>query len=196
MIFKKYSNEFDRVYKQYNLFMKLTTLDHNKLIESSLDLNGSEKVLDIGGGTGLTAKHIANKVKEFVLIDKSDKMIKQNKLDIRTITGDFLEYNFENELFDIIILSDVVHHIKEQKKLFKKVYSLLKNSGIVLVHDFNINSKRVKLLEQFEKKLFGEVFFKTDLEMENLLVDNNFVIKEKKDKKFWYILTGNKKGKI
>ena len=194
MAFKKHKNEFDRVHKQYNLFMKLTKLNHNKEIKNLLDLKRNETLLDIGGGTGLLAKELSKNVKKYITIDKSKKMLEHHEIkeNIQIIEADFFDYKFEEEFFDIIILSDVVHHIKDQNKLLKKSYKLLKKGGLILIHDFNKESKRVKALEKFENYMFGDIFLKTTKEMENLLKDNCFDITKKLDKNFYFILIGVK----
>ena len=51
--------------------------------------------------------------------------------------------NFEiekNNLFDIIILGDVLEHVSNPIKMLKKVYSLLNNQGIVWISTPNFES--------------------------------------------------------
>lgn len=40
--------------------------------------------------------------------------------------------SFEQETFDVIIMSDVLEHIPETEKLFSEVYRVLKKGGVVL----------------------------------------------------------------
>ena len=84
-------------------------------------LNGKERVLDLGCGTGLVGLNIAPFVKEVVGIDTSEKMVekfnekaKNLNLNAYAIKKDIFEIN---EKFDVVISSMTIHHIKDIKAL-------------------------------------------------------------------------------
>ena len=114
--------DFDKVYKYYDKFMTTFKLYKFKEIEDAANINEHEVVVDIGGGTGCLAQYICNSCKTVYVIDESEKMlskVKQTK-NVIVIRGNALNTPFESNSIDIVILSDVFHHIKEQKSLLLK----------------------------------------------------------------------------
>lgn len=98
------------------------------------NIEQKSKILDIGCGNGFLTKKIAEKAKYIVGIDIDKKNIdfakrNHNKENIRYIYGDITKYNFQ-ENFDVIILSNVLEHIKDRKNLLDKVKGL---GNIILI---------------------------------------------------------------
>jgi cyclopropane fatty-acyl-phospholipid synthase-like methyltransferase len=91
-------------------------------------LKGDEKILEFGCGTGLVGLNIAPFVKEVIGIDTSEKMVekfnekaKKLNLNAKAYKKDIFEIN---EKFDVVISSMTLHHIKDIKKLSKKLYEI------------------------------------------------------------------------
>ncbi|OIK09280.1 methyltransferase [Bacillus sp. MUM 116] len=101
-------------------------------------------VLDIGAGTGLFSFFLKEKYPDarMTLIDLSEKMMDVSRArfshyqDIHYIVADYTEHCFE-EKFDIIISSLSIHHLsdEEKRKLYVKIFSLLKEDGIFINAD-------------------------------------------------------------
>ncbi len=96
---------------------------------------GGKRVLDCGCGNGYLLEKISKKspnaelygieiVKEFV--DETNKKL-GSKAKVRV--GSTYEIPFENEYFDIIIMTEVVEHLKEPVKALKEVKRVLKTNG-------------------------------------------------------------------
>ncbi|QCT95243.1 class I SAM-dependent methyltransferase [Caminibacter mediatlanticus TB-2] len=91
-------------------------------------LNGNEKILDFGCGTGLVGLNLAPFVKEVIGIDTSKEMVKKfneksKKLNLNAKA--FCKDIFEvDEKFDIVVSSMTLHHIKDIEKLSKKLLNL------------------------------------------------------------------------
>lgn len=88
----------------------------------------SDSVLDIGYGSGFVAYHIAQKARKVTGIDIINKNIvlakKEYHLDnMRFIEGDATTYQFM-ETFDVIVLSNVLEHIKKRKEFLKNIKKL------------------------------------------------------------------------
>jgi demethylmenaquinone methyltransferase/2-methoxy-6-polyprenyl-1,4-benzoquinol methylase len=186
-------SEFDKVYKHYNSFMKLFNLYKVDEITKMLELKGEEIVGDIGGGTGYLADYISSYCKKVYVIDESDKMLsKVNCNDkIKIVKGNALSLSIEDNTFDCIIISDVLHHIYEQDKLINEIYRLLKPNGKLLILDFNRKHIRTRLLYFFEFLLFGRLYYRTFSEVISML-QNKFKVISSNNKNFYYLIVGEK----
>ena len=104
--------------------------------------NKETNILDLGVGTGLTSKLIKNKLPlaNFTVVDFSRQMLNcaKKKLGkkVKYIYGDYSKTNFK-EKYDLIVSVVGIHHQSTagKKKLFKKIYSLLKPNGIFIFGD-------------------------------------------------------------
>lgn len=115
--------------------------DHNqrysKLLLKGID-SGSEKVLDIGCGTGEFTKKVAIKAKKVIGIDIAPQMIieaqkRHTATNINYVLQDFDEMD-ENEQFDCIVSIATFHHL-ELKTALPKIKRLLKPGGVLIVLD-------------------------------------------------------------
>jgi cyclopropane fatty-acyl-phospholipid synthase-like methyltransferase len=105
------------------------------------------RVLDIGSGAGTYSIQLCkiNKHVEVDMLDKPEmekecrKNIAENNLGnrIKFYPGDICDYCFNNQ-YDGIILSNVLHLFDEDanKGIIKKISSILKEKGILVLHDF------------------------------------------------------------
>lgn len=97
------------------------------------------KILDLGCGIGIPFdKYLVDKGLKVTGIDVVHKHIEQAKKNIPNATfieGDFSKMDFGGEHFYAIIAFYSIFHIprEEQQDLFKKMYDLLKDEGVVLM---------------------------------------------------------------
>lgn len=104
--------------------------------------NKDISVLDLGVGTGLTSKLIKDllPLAKFSVVDFSRQMLKgaQKKLGstVKYILGDYSKIKFTDK-YDLIVSVVGIHHQNTvgKKMLFKKIYSLLKPSGVFILGD-------------------------------------------------------------
>jgi len=105
----------------------------NKII-AGLNLNGDEKVLDLGCGDGALTKTISGLVSQgsVIGIDASDGMIGAAKnLESENLSfhrQDINEMDYFEE-FDLIFSNATLHWIKDHKKLLSNCYKALKPGG-------------------------------------------------------------------
>lgn len=192
-VFMKEIKDFDKVYKYYDKFMAIFKLYKFKDIENAANIDEHEVVVDIGGGTGCLAQYICNSCKTVYVLDESEKMlskVKQTK-NVIVIRGNALNAPFESNSIDIVILSDVFHHIKEQKELIVEISRILKVNGKVVIMDFHRKHIRTRLLRVFEFILFGRLFFRTKDEVK-ILLEKHFHINKFYDKGYYFIFVGEK----
>lgn len=186
--------DFDKVYKHYDNFMKLFKLYKVEQIENVLNVQGDEIVLDIGGGTGYLAAHISKKCKKVYVLDESEKMLSRIQAgdNVIPIVGDALDLSIDSENIDIVILSDVFHHVKKQEKLIEEIYKKLDKNGKILILEFNKEHYKTKILRIFEYILFGKLYFRSSKEVSKI-IQSKFNIKKFVDYKYYFIILGEKK---
>jgi len=95
---------------------------HNFFIDN---INSTDIVLDVGCGNGFNTYHIAGKAKRVVGIDIDSKNIAYAEKsfssdNIDYLTADIMDYKFDQK-FDVIVLSNLLEHIKDRIKLLKKI---------------------------------------------------------------------------
>ncbi len=123
----------------------LETAQNNKIdhLIKKLNLKPNQKVLDIGSGWGSLAIEIAKKTKcEVTGITLSEnqyeysiKKAKENNLE-NQVQFKLADYREFDEKFDRIVSVGMFEHVgrKFYKTFFKRVYELLNDEGLALIH--------------------------------------------------------------
>ena len=118
-------------------------------------LNKIEKndlVLDAGCGYGFYSLTLSKKWKEVYAldlekerIDELNKIIKtrQEFSGIKTFEGSLTNIPFKEKFFDLILCSEVLEHIKEDKKALSELSRVLKQGGYLIL-SFPTNSRSNK----------------------------------------------------
>jgi 2-polyprenyl-3-methyl-5-hydroxy-6-metoxy-1,4-benzoquinol methylase len=128
-------------------------------------------VLDLGSGQGGTAKILSenNKVISLdlnIIRLKSQEYFKDN---IQRINGHALNVPLKPEIFDLIILQDVIEHVNDPQILLVSLHSLLKKNGMLYLSTpnklsvFNIISDPhwgLPLLSLFRRQSIRKYFLK------------------------------------
>lgn len=146
----------------------------------------NKKILEVGCSTGNLARQIIDmENNSYYGIDISQKYIDiatQSSLKGTFLQMDARKLNFDNEFFDIIMLSSVLHHIDDNvgKNCFREVHRVLKKEGVVIVAEPILNSK--SFLSIILCKLDRGHFIRTTNEYKILFT--NFVIKTANHFKF------------
>ncbi len=158
--------------------------------EKLLNLSEKDDVLEIGIGTGRLALKIAPKCKRLVGIDISPKTVKKAKSNLKKlknidlICSDFNEYNFK-EKFDLVYSSLTFMHIEDKAFLIKKISSVLKLNGRVVIS-----------LDKNQDEYIDMGIFKTRIYPDNpdriksLLSQNKFENIKITETEFAYIVSG------
>lgn len=185
--------KFDRVFKHYDRFIEVFNLNKMDEIKNILDLKGNEVVVDMGGGTGRLAHYLSKYCKTIYVLDESKGMLSKVKASKKIIPllGDALDTGFNKDSIDVVIMSDMVHHVKDQARLIAEAYKILKKDGKLLILDFEKRHIKIKILRAFEYMLFGKLYFRTSSEVKNLIKDK-FVITDFIDKGYYFIIKGEK----
>ena len=127
------------------------------------NLGDEKKVLDVGCGAGTLSFYMASKGNYVKGIDISSGVIKACKLTAKVLgleentnfqTEDFSKKKID-ERFDLVICSEVLEHIKNDKLAVKKLFNFLKSEGILLLSVPSQNAPlfRLGLIKEFDKEV-------------------------------------------
>ena len=113
------------------------------------NIGPNDTVLDVGCGLGLLTHDIARKANRVVGIDINKQYLatakeKHNHPKLTYLHGDATTYKF-NEIFDVLILSNTLEHIKDRASFLKK---LKPHAGKFLIRAPMINRDWLPLLKK------------------------------------------------
>jgi len=134
-----------------------------------------KKVLDIGCGTGFITNMAAKNGYDVTGIDLEKEGIRiarknMGRKKVRYMLGDFFDFKFKKGSFDSVILADVLEHVKEEGKMLREIFRVLKKDGVLIMtvpafhflfgyHDREVGHlrrySRKKLEKQVKRAGFG-----------------------------------------
>lgn len=135
---KKIWNQISYRYDRQNSHLKHA---YDLSIEKSKNLiNKSDMALEIGCGTGIITLGVADKVENIKAVDISEEMIKVAKSKAKIQKNDNIEFlvadgynlNFADESFDVVLIFNLLHLIKEPETQIKEAKRVLKKEGILI----------------------------------------------------------------
>jgi 2-polyprenyl-3-methyl-5-hydroxy-6-metoxy-1,4-benzoquinol methylase len=115
------------------------------------------RILDIGCGMGnfLVEASLAGYDTQGIEYSEIAAEYARKVFNINVVTGDFLNFNFAKEQFDIITLWHVLEHFHDPISVLKKASALLRANGIIVISLPNLTS--------FQARLFGHRWLHLDL---------------------------------
>lgn len=132
---------WNKLAKYYNA-MFASNKDYRKMyrfVKESLTENMC--VLEVGTGTGMVARNIADKVKSVEATDYSETMIEKAKLieypvNVYFSCADVFNLPYQNNHFDAVIASNLLHIIPEPQKALTEIARVLKPKGVFVAPTF------------------------------------------------------------
>ena len=125
-------------------------------------LKASDKVLEIGCGTGYFTKEIVKTGAFVTAIDISPELLAIAKSEIQEKNADFVienayEMSFEANSFDSVLGSSVLHHL-EIEKAVSEMYRVLKQGGTFYFTEPNMMNPQIALQKNIPalKKKLGD----------------------------------------
>ncbi|MFQ6082772.1 MAG: class I SAM-dependent methyltransferase [Methanosarcinales archaeon] len=161
---------FKKLYEKHNENSNYVNFAYHLKNQLSYSSLSRKKLLEIGCGKGFTSLWIScfTDIEEVWAIDEAKgagselnvlnnlkEIVDSFKIDnLKICEIDFLHHNFQNEHFDYIIANNTLHHIIRTRKyyskdhetkkqwidLFKNIYLLLKNDGILILGELTRKS--------------------------------------------------------
>lgn len=133
-----------------------------KVINKFLLKGKKNKILDIGCGAGTLSLYLASKKNEVLGIDIAENAIYSCKssaeyLNLKNVSFQQMPFpdKIPNGKFDLIICSEVLEHLKDDKLALKKIFSLLNNGGIAIISTPSIDAPiyRLGLARKFDERV-------------------------------------------
>ncbi len=124
------ANIYNRMFSNSKAYKKMYALIREVLTKDMT-------TLEVGCASGLVARAISNEVKKVYAIDISKKMIKKAKEINREANIHFSVQNseqleFEDCFFDVVIIANVLHILKNPENSLKEIKRVLKNEGMLI----------------------------------------------------------------
>jgi ubiquinone/menaquinone biosynthesis C-methylase UbiE len=109
------------------------------LLEELLVLDGDERVLDVGGGTGAFAFAVAPRVHEVVVVEQDEELAARARADappnVEVVVGDGEHLALEPFSFDIAGCIRVLHHTRRPELMVAELVRMTRPGGSILVAD-------------------------------------------------------------
>ncbi|MFH1783734.1 MAG: methyltransferase domain-containing protein [bacterium] len=108
------------------------------------------KVLEIGSGLGYTLKTARDRGWEVFGTDVSAFAVRYAKEEhgIEIFNGDLDEAGFEDNFFDLVIMSHVLEHLPDPSRFLEKIFHILKKSGVLYIAVPNIDSFKSRMKKE------------------------------------------------
>ncbi|MDX8044370.1 class I SAM-dependent methyltransferase [Gracilibacillus sp. S3-1-1] len=142
-------NVFEKLAKRYDTEERIELAKIIvREVRSELQNSQEKSLLDYGSGTGLISLELTDLVDSILLVDSSNEMLEvaKTKIDQRRITNtkvfcsDFTQESPECKA-DIIVMSLVLLHIPDTKKILQELFNVLNNGGKLIIIDFDKNDE-------------------------------------------------------
>ena len=169
------NNVFEQMAKRYDTEERIELAKVIvKEVRPELQNSKSKSLIDYGSGTGLVSLELSDLVDSILLVDSSKQMLEVAKAKIthrgitnaKVLYSDFTQETPELKA-DIVLMSLVLLHIPDTKKILQELFNILNNGGKLIIIDFDKNDKinHPKVHNGFSheelKKRLSEVGFKS-----------------------------------
>jgi demethylmenaquinone methyltransferase/2-methoxy-6-polyprenyl-1,4-benzoquinol methylase len=151
------------------------------------NLQATDRLLDVGGGTGRISRHLVSKVTTAWIIDLSHGMLRQAKDGgIGLCQGVAEALPYPNGAFDKIVAVDSFHHFADHKLAADELLRILRPGGRLTIEEPDIRSFVVKLVALGEKLALMHSHFRPPQELVGLFRrDNTSVHLYATDHTYW-----------
>lgn len=146
---------YDSIAPSYNELHEEEQLRKLKAISKYIKVKKSDKLLDIGCGTGISTNFFNCKT---IGIDPSKEMIKQGKGNL--IHGYAEKLPFKDKIFDIIIAITSIHNFKDPEKALNEILRVKKPKAKIIITLLKKSNKyneiRKLIIQKINPKIINE----------------------------------------
>jgi ubiquinone/menaquinone biosynthesis C-methylase UbiE len=146
------TDKFEMIANKYDTSerIQIAKVSSNAIREYLVDVK-SKNAIDFGCGTGLVGMNLLNDFNSMLFLDTSQNMINQIKKKISssniqnaaTLCFDFEKDSLSDLHADYVFMAQVLLHINDVELVLSRLYEVLKESGHLLIVDFNKNEEIV-----------------------------------------------------
>ncbi len=146
-------NEYDKIAKLYDPLLYLFLNQIRKEVLNELWKYKEHSIIDLCCGTGDQLKRLAkNGFKSLHCLDISGSMLeiaKKGDFAIKYYNQDATKTSFEDESFDIAIISFAIHEKDRvtQEKFIEEAHRIIKKDGLILIVDYDFDQNTTKLVQ-------------------------------------------------
>jgi ubiquinone/menaquinone biosynthesis C-methylase UbiE len=120
----------------------------------------SDRVLDVGGGTGRVSALFQGKVSEIQIADAAPGMVRKAQArGIPVVVSQSEKLPYPSGCFDLIIMVDALHHVADQQATLNEMWRMLAAGGKIVIEEPDIQNFSVKLIALGEKLLLMRSHF-------------------------------------
>ncbi len=161
--------DYDVSAKLYDPLLYIFLNPIRKVVMEELSEYKNSSIIDLCCGTGNQLKILnKNDFKSLHCLDISDSMLKiaqKDAQDIKIYNEDATRTPFEDETFDIAIISFAIHEKdrETQERFLEEAYRIIKKSGLLLIVDYDYDEKTSKIVSGFItmiEKIAGKEHYK------------------------------------
>jgi 2-polyprenyl-3-methyl-5-hydroxy-6-metoxy-1,4-benzoquinol methylase len=125
----------------YGVDSAITTIRINEVLDGFEKFRKTNNMLDVGCGPGLFLIEAKKRGWEVYGTEFTDNQLAYlHDKGINTLKGKLTNDSFEDELFDVIISSEVIEHINNPLEEMKHFHRLLRKGGLVYITTPNFNA--------------------------------------------------------
>lgn len=157
------------------------------LLDELLMLEGDERVLDVGAGTGAFAFALAPRVREVVAVEQDEELVARARADapgnVEVLLGDGEHLALESFTFDLVGCLRVLHHTRRPELMVAELVRMTRPGGVILVADqvAPVDPLAAGELNQFERARDPSTTrVLSDADLRGLFDANNLVLRREK----------------
>jgi len=172
-------------------------------LDDLLPLQGDERVLDVGAGTGAFAFAVAPRAREVVALEVDGEVAERAKADapanVEVVVGDGEHLPFDDFEFDVAATLRTLHHTQRPELLVAELTRVTKPGGTILVVDQLAPNEPLASIEltRFEHardpsttRLLADVDMRGLFDSNNLVLRRQEVMRETRDIEAYLDLAG------
>lgn len=165
-----------------------------KPLTAFLDMRQTDKIADLGAGFGWITKKVADGCELMLAVEPDPKKA-------RRMHGRYLELNCirsvgeavpcRDAFLDKVYMRRSFHHLKDQHRVVKELYRILKPMGSLVIQE--VNPRQLRFGSWVERKLLGvHMNFLPSDSLKRILEDEGFSISRLEFKKTGYFVKAEK----
>jgi ubiquinone/menaquinone biosynthesis C-methylase UbiE len=173
------------------------------LLDELLVLDGDERVLDVGAGTGAFAFALAPRVREVVAVEHDEELAARARADapsnVEVLVGDGEHLELEPFSFDVVGCLRVLHHTRRPELMVAELTRMTRPGGTILVADqlASVDPLAAGELNRFERardpsttRVLSDTDLRALFDANNLVLRREKVVHEQRDLDAYLDLAG------